>query len=1252
MFDSHFWLLVSLAVAFAQHKGKAQQQYFRVKPSDKDIIEGQTAELQCHIGNLGGDVQWTKDGFLLGFNPAIPGYPRYSMVVDEERGVYNLRIRNTNMDDEAEYQCQVGPALNNHPIRAAAKIHVLVPPKRVDIEGRTNGSTVDTREAERVTLTCSARGSKPSTTLKWFKNGKEIKSDTPQTTVETINDNLHNSMSTITIYPKMDDNGAIYTCEAVHVALQRPLKAVVTISVLFPPGPPEIEGYQDGDIVQVGDKLTLACISRGGNPPARLVWYRNDVQVDVTYTTSGREATNTHTFTVNTADNNVVYRCEASNSVTHHPLIASVKLTVFFSPSRVTINGPKEGKVGDSVSLTCITGSSNPPVDISWIVDGRPIMSAHSVTTDESGGWTTTSIINVTLTRQDPDTKTFSCYAVSEALGDTVVQTATLTIVYPPNPPKIIKDDEDKPLKAGDLYRLNCLVLGGNPFATVRWFKGDKEIRAISTNTGTGVSSELMIRAESSDNGAIYRCEASNPATIRPLSASITTDVLFPPTSVNIKIKPRKPKSGEMVTMVCESGSSNPEAIIQWWKDGDPIVGQHDGAVDSIYGGKSTRSRIRFNVTSSDDGSIVTCQATNTVVQKSINDVNILRVMYKPEFLNSPSEKFDVVEGESTVINITAKGNPPIITYSWTKDGVPLLDVTENYATGLSAYTGHRIVFRGALLEIEQATREDSGEYDCEASNSEGVGKTSIFLNVLYQASVIKVTKMAIADAGDKAYFECVATANPLSNDVIKWRRKGFDMSRTQEVVERDRSYLTVLNVSKEDIGIFECVAYNGIGDESIGRAQLIVKFKPKIHLPKNLLNVAGDIGETARLVCLADGAPDVSFVWSYNGEIIGDNFSNDKYASQSTQLNEIKWESILFVRNLKISDFGQYSCVARNELGHDHLKLKLRKRGRPDPPESLRVVNITHDSVILTWIPGFSSGLPQHFRIKYKKSGTEEFAVADVVPSNSTIYGIKNLEPGSEYVFAVVARNALGESEVLEKETITFTLTEGHNFRESASASLDAFSGEEGEVPRLLLVIVSLVGSILLVLNVILVICFIQRRKRRQQRANAVNESEKSETTLTPSDSLMYTPSKYQQTINGEALCPLDELEDNCPEELMMKEIVEDSDGTINSNHKLITVNELDWNDKHENEKKYCRDEENCPDILRNRIDDSKEYCNNQIAQVSPEMRYVKCPIPLPGTITKSRGRVSIQDSINSKTANSGKPVSCVMGKVGSHMV
>lgn len=43
-----------------------QQQYFRVKPQDTSVIEGQSVELQCRIGNQAGNVQWSKDGFVLG----------------------------------------------------------------------------------------------------------------------------------------------------------------------------------------------------------------------------------------------------------------------------------------------------------------------------------------------------------------------------------------------------------------------------------------------------------------------------------------------------------------------------------------------------------------------------------------------------------------------------------------------------------------------------------------------------------------------------------------------------------------------------------------------------------------------------------------------------------------------------------------------------------------------------------------------------------------------------------------------------------------------------------------------------------------------------------------------------------------------------------------------------------------------------------------------------------------------------------
>ncbi|PRD37183.1 UNVERIFIED_CONTAM: hypothetical protein NCL1_06500 [Trichonephila clavipes] len=51
--------------SFAILEREGNQQYFRVKPKDTDIIEGHSSDLQCHIGNQAGAVQWSKDGFVL-----------------------------------------------------------------------------------------------------------------------------------------------------------------------------------------------------------------------------------------------------------------------------------------------------------------------------------------------------------------------------------------------------------------------------------------------------------------------------------------------------------------------------------------------------------------------------------------------------------------------------------------------------------------------------------------------------------------------------------------------------------------------------------------------------------------------------------------------------------------------------------------------------------------------------------------------------------------------------------------------------------------------------------------------------------------------------------------------------------------------------------------------------------------------------------------------------------------------------------
>jgi len=62
---------------------------------------------------------------VAGFQSKIPGFPRYTMFGDSRHGVFNLRISNASLDDEAEFQCQVGPSGSSRAIRANASLTVI-----------------------------------------------------------------------------------------------------------------------------------------------------------------------------------------------------------------------------------------------------------------------------------------------------------------------------------------------------------------------------------------------------------------------------------------------------------------------------------------------------------------------------------------------------------------------------------------------------------------------------------------------------------------------------------------------------------------------------------------------------------------------------------------------------------------------------------------------------------------------------------------------------------------------------------------------------------------------------------------------------------------------------------------------------------------------------------------------------------------------------------------------------------------------
>lgn len=88
----------------------------------------------------------------------------------------------------------------------------------------------------------------------------------------------------------------------------------------------------------------------------------------------------------------------------------------------------------------------------------------------------------------------------------------------------------------------------------------------------------------------------------------------------------------------------------------------------------------------------------------------------------------NTIEGEALHLKLHAHGNPMAMTYTWTKDGLPILSsfaASNSGGTIMSNTLGQaspqqRILSDGPELNISKVSRHDAGTYICEVMNSQG----------------------------------------------------------------------------------------------------------------------------------------------------------------------------------------------------------------------------------------------------------------------------------------------------------------------------------------------------------------------------------------------------------------------------------------------------------------------------------------------------------------------------------------------------
>jgi len=1101
-----------------------RQQFFRTTPGDSFVPEGGRAILTCVIGDLGGRVQWTKDGLTLGYYRDLPGFPRYSVLGSDESGVFNLQIVEASLEDEAVYECQVGPNGTNKPIRANAKLNVLLPPTKAELVGYRAEEELVVREQEEVELVCRVHNARPRPDIIWYRGDEEFvsgrredsddKGGLPERTTVT---------SILRFKPTASDNLANIACEAQHPALQStPLRASVKMFVQYPPGQPQIEGYSDKEPLKKGDTVTLVCVSRGGNPLATITWYRNGERVDSSYTTVQNGSKNTYEFTATEEDNNALYSCQAKNDLILKPLESSLTTVVQYGPKDVTISGPTEAVQGDELNFECSTSNSNPPVEIWWVVDGRAVQGNHTRKfSSESGGWKTKTNISV---RVEPGDKNIhiQCHAVNQEVAVTKVESHTLSVLYAPEAPKITGYTEGEVLKGGSMRRIMCTSAGGNPLATIKWYRSGQEIASDYSTGENYATATLDLMVNMTDNGAAYKCVASSKVMAEPKEESIRMMVQFAPSFVNILVQPSTLRMGEKATLSCESGEAYPPARLVWLLRGEVLSAGKQIFRKGNYGGKTTSSSLTVRVKSRDDGDVYTCRAINDIGEAL--DAITLEIAYKPEF-PSVSSPVEVIEGEPFVLNVTASASPNKLDYSWEKDS----------RIHIATDPGADVWFNGGFLHLARVSRAHAGTYTIKANNSEGMAVTTIKLDVLFSPKITNVTGALLLDPKEDAMFECSFDANPVMYDGIRWTRQKrnshkeiqFSPSSSRISIDWDDmggnrvlSRLIIRNVTVQDAGKILCKVSNGYGEETAAETFLLVKHKPIMDESPLLRKAAAANRDTGHLFCRAQGSPNITFTWRrQTGELAG----GSKYQVQHRMIDPLTWESQFDVLDINPADYGIYECAARNTMGVSYQQVTLDTPSRPDMPSEVTVVSSASDSVAIRWVPGFGGGSHQMFRVKYYAAASlslyPEGRVHFADPINVSSIEITGLKPSTKYKFAIQSLNDIGESEYT---TPLEAVTDAGKNQPLVDGLTDTSSQS---VPIIVTISVGVCATLLLLLSVVLITCLVHKRRTK---GTSTSRSFSSDTSGKPSVQDGFTGSQgtscYNDTMSEETMSYISE--------------------------------------------------------------------------------------------------------------------------------
>ncbi|XP_078296214.1 protein sidekick-1 isoform X2 [Panthera onca] len=583
---------------------------------------------------------------------------------------------------------------------------------------------------------------------------------------------------------------------------------------------------------------------------------------------------------------------------------------------------------------------------------------------------------------------------VRNRMGALLQRRSEVQVAYMGN---FMDTDQRKTVSQGHAAVLDFLPISSCPRPQVTWFREGHKI-VPSSRIAITLENQLVILAATSGDARVYYAQAVNErngdSKTSPLvHLSVAGDAGAPETVAPVIVIPPGNRSvvagSSEITLECVANARPVELLsVNWKRNGVRVTSGLHG-----FGRRLTIS----NPTSADTGAYV-CEATLTGSTFEPATAKAFLSIIEPPYFTAEPERRILVDVEETVDIVCRAMGVPLPTLQWYKDAVSI---------GKLHNPRYKMLASGGL-RIQHLRPEDSGIFQCFASNEGGEIQTYTYLDVTNVAPAFTQLPVdtTVTD-GMTATLRCEVSGAP--KPAITWRRGKHILASGSVRIPRfmllESGGLQITPVFIQDAGNYTCYATNTEGSLSASAALTVWNRTSIVNPPEDRVVIKGT---TATLHCGATHDPRITlrYVWKKDNAIIT--------PSGSSRI-VVEKDGSLVISQTWSGDIGDYTCEILSEGGNDSRTARLEVIELPHSPQNLLAsLNSSHShAVTLSWVRPFDGNSPVLYYIVELSENNSPWKVhlSNVGPEMTGVT-VRGLTPARTYQFRVCAVNQVGKGQ------------------------------------------------------------------------------------------------------------------------------------------------------------------------------------------------------------------------------------------------